>query len=135
LLFDACAIYKLIWLNRVAPLQGGVTLELARWELGNALWREARLRGTLSPDEALRLLGLITRVLSLMEVVSIRGHEGEVLKLAVEEGLTFYDASYLYMAMARRLPLVTEDEALARVAGKYVKVMRVEDVLERGAPG
>lgn len=41
----------------------------------------------------------------------------EVLRLAVETGLTTYDASYLHVARVMDLPLVTFDERLARAAG------------------
>ncbi|MGY4707421.1 type II toxin-antitoxin system VapC family toxin [Candidatus Bipolaricaulota sp. J31] len=37
----------------------------------------------------------------------------EVLRLALDTGLTTYDASYLYLARSLGLPLVTFDERLA----------------------
>ena len=37
----------------------------------------------------------------------------EVLRLALETGLTTYDASYLYLARTPGIPLVTFDERLA----------------------
>lgn len=40
----------------------------------------------------------------------------EVLTLALETGLTVYDASYLWLAVALELPLVTLDRQLARAA-------------------
>ncbi len=39
-----------------------------------------------------------------------------VLGLALTQGLTAYDASYLELAMRRGLPLATQDERLARAA-------------------
>ena len=38
-----------------------------------------------------------------------------VLKLALKEGLTTYDASYLYLARTLKIPLVTFNEELQRV--------------------
>jgi predicted nucleic acid-binding protein len=40
----------------------------------------------------------------------------EVLPMAVATGLTPYDASYLWLARQRGLPLVTLDAQLARAA-------------------
>jgi predicted nucleic acid-binding protein len=39
-----------------------------------------------------------------------------VLRLALETGLTTYDACYLYLALKLNIPLVTFDERLAKVA-------------------
>ncbi len=41
---------------------------------------------------------------------------GPVLDLAREQGLTVYDATYLDLALRRRLPLATHDAALIRAA-------------------
>lgn len=41
-----------------------------------------------------------------------------VLKLALKEGLTTYDAAYLYLARTLKIPLVTFDEELQRVTSR-----------------
>lgn len=51
-----------------------------------------------------------------MDVRAIAGSEAQILKLAEEQGLTFYDAAYLQMALELEEPLVTEDEKLKRAA-------------------
>ena len=48
----------------------------------------------------------------------------EILKIAVKENITFYDATYLYMAMKNSLTLVTDDEKLYITAKKYVKTIK-----------
>lgn len=50
-----------------------------------------------------------------MKVLSAASKE-EVLELAVETGLSFYDASYLHVAMGAGLTLATEDAKLSKVA-------------------
>ena len=47
---------------------------------------------------------------------------GMALELAEDEGLTFYDASYLRAAIGRGISLVTEDTKLRRAAKKHVVV-------------
>jgi predicted nucleic acid-binding protein len=46
----------------------------------------------------------------------------EILKIAVKEGLTYYDAAYIQAAVENNLTLVTDDEQLHRAGKKYVKV-------------
>jgi len=41
-----------------------------------------------------------------------------VIELALETGLTAYDAAYLWLAVAHGAELVTLDARLARVAGQ-----------------
>lgn len=63
-----------------------------------------------------------------MTIVGIKGLERRVQMLAMTEGLTVYDASYLVVAEKLSLALVTDDRQLGRVARKYVKVMRTDDL-------
>ena len=67
LLFDANAIYRLI---RESPddatdrLIEGSTIQLAYYELGNALWRECLLLNRITNEEAEKSLPLCTQFLS-----------------------------------------------------------------------
>ena len=63
-----------------------------------------------------------------MEVHNIREAEKEILDLSLREGLTIYDASYIYVAMKEKLTLVTDDAKLRQVASKYVKTLSSVDV-------
>ena len=51
-----------------------------------------------------------------IEAVARRGVEIEVVKLAQQHALTIYDASYLELALRRKLPLATLDDALLAAA-------------------
>ncbi len=68
-------------------------------------------------------IDIISRVFSVIEVVSVRGLEKEVFELASRENLTVYDAAYMYIATKNGLVLVTDDEKLKRRASRYTKVM------------
>ncbi|MDR2603558.1 MAG: type II toxin-antitoxin system VapC family toxin [Puniceicoccales bacterium] len=53
-----------------------------------------------------------------VQYVSILGLEEEIRRLAISNKLTFYDASYLHIAMEREIPIATYDKALIQVAKK-----------------
>jgi len=50
-------------------------------------------------------------------------------ELAVNEGITVYDAAYLYYAAENGLALVTNDRRLRERARQYVKAMTVDELL------
>jgi len=89
-------------------LEGAVTLDLALYELGNILWKACHLRRVISEEEALEGARALTRVIELVERERLGGEDVEgVMALALSLSLTFYDASYLYLAKSRgERPLV-----------------------------
>jgi predicted nucleic acid-binding protein len=61
--------------------------------------------------------------LASLEKVSMGPGELEgTLELAEEEGLTFYDARHLRVAVDRKIELATEDGRLRRAAKRHVTV-------------
>ena len=112
-ILDASALYPL--LKRLGEKAASLLtklaiLDLTKYELGNALWRENKL-GLLENWE--NTIVLWSKIMEEMPTYSIDiQHLRDVEKIAVERDLTFYDASYIYMAEARNLKLVTEDEEL-----------------------
>ena len=94
-------------------LGGGPLYEppLLTYELAS-IARKKHLSGLGQIDDLARLLtAALTTEIHWVEI-----NPPEVLRLAVETGLTTYDASYLYVAKVMDLPLVTFDERLARAA-------------------
>ncbi len=125
-LLDASALYPLLkklGSRLVLLAERMAVLDLTFYEAGNAAWRETR-RGLITREQGERLLSLLY-LAPFCRVLSIAGHEPSVYRLALSEGLTFYDASYLYAARLYNLKLVTEDGDLAR----YPEATRVDDVL------
>jgi predicted nucleic acid-binding protein len=49
------------------------------------------------------------------EYVNIYGNEKEIYRLAVEHGLSFYDASYLWLAIKGDIPLATFDKQMLKI--------------------
>lgn len=81
------------------------------YELATVAWK--KLRQSPATDVAvLAMLGEAARLNLTHEDPDM----AEVLPLAIATGLTPYDASYLWLARQRGLPLVTLDAALARAA-------------------
>ena len=127
-ILDSSAIFKVIKEGDVETLLSNHTLELARYELGNTIWKQHILH-KLSNDELKRLVRLIKEVLSLMEVSGIDCHEEEILSIAEELKLTFYDASYVFHAISMGASLVTEDEQLINNAKTRVRALRLQEIL------
>jgi len=114
-LADASTIFRALITRRTARVAGAYTLDLARYELGNAVLRQLRTHRTLSEEEAEELAAAASSILLNMTVLTVDDEPG-VLRLAAATGLTFYDASYLHTAGRLGLILATEDARLAHAA-------------------
>ncbi|HID17175.1 TPA: hypothetical protein EYP26_02655 [Candidatus Bathyarchaeota archaeon] len=51
-------------------------MELAKYELGNILWRERALRGRINANEMKKLMELVKDALNLMKIFSVERYEG-----------------------------------------------------------
>ncbi len=113
-LLDASAIYPLILKLRERFLTYAdrfAVLNLTIYEVGNALWKEYRL-GRIKDISI--VAKLFESIFNSVRVLRFEFKFYDVLSLALNENLTFYDASYLYVARAQRMKLVTEDQELLR---------------------
>jgi predicted nucleic acid-binding protein len=82
---------------------------LIEYEIGNACWKKCRRHPALA--DALRA------ALAALPAMDLRLHDVDaagVLEIARRRNVTFYDASYLWLAERLGAPLVTLDERLAR---------------------
>lgn len=122
-LFDASAIVNLVKKASLTAFAEGVTLDLALYESLNAVWKEYRLLKRIDEDTALKLAEIISDLFKIIKTLSIKGSEREILSLASREGITVYDASYLYTALKNNLTLVTDDRKLKEKASRRVKVL------------
>ncbi len=133
-LFDASSIFAAIRSERPELLFGEYTLDLARYELTNAVWKECCLRNLLSPEAAERLLGIIVRAVDRMEALGLKGLEADALRFARDLRLTAYDASYVAASMRHGLVLVTEDERLRRAASAVVESVGLRELIGGQGP-
>lgn len=127
-ILDSSAIFKAVRSDAVEAVAGNYTLELARYELGNTLWKEYELHKRINIEELKRLISLIKRVLGLIELIGLECREEKILGVAERLKVTFYDASYIFCAQEKGIPLMTEDENLIKKARNYIKTSRLDVV-------
>ncbi len=124
---DPSSIFRALITRKTVKVAGESTLELARYELGNAIPEEHRIFKTLTLDEAEKLAGKVSSLLDNMSIIHF-SNQVEVLKVATETDTTIYDASYLYASMETGLILSTEDERLRKAANKLgIRTKKLEE--------
>jgi predicted nucleic acid-binding protein len=121
-LFDSSAIIDLCGRRGADRLLEGWTIDLAFYEVGNAVWKQVYLHKTLTPDEGNTALDALTEVIKRIGKIPV-DDSLDILRVAVEEGLTYYDAAYLHAAIKGGKTLVTNDEKLLTAAKKYVETL------------
>ena len=96
-----------------------ISCSLWRYELGNVLWKKVRF-GELDLAAANRCVEqgetMVTETVANLQWSRIVG-------LAADAGLTFYDASYVWLARARGLKLRTRDTQILRECSDVAKPM------------
>ena len=86
---------------------------LVVFELMNVAWKRSRKQ----PAAA----ALFLQALAMLDGLSLRFrgiNQEQVVRLGLKTGLTAYDASYLWLARALNMPLVTLDKKLGAHASK-----------------
>lgn len=110
-LLDASVLYPLILRLREGLLlyrDRFAILDLTIYEVGNAVWKALR-RGAIERPT------LVARMFEeVLERLSVGPRVFEVLDVAMRSNVTFYDASYVYVARREGLKLVTEDSDLLK---------------------
>jgi len=127
-LFDASSILEAITKDKIEVLSANYTVELARYELGNTIWKRIRLLGKVNREEYTRLISLVKRVLKLMETLSIECHETQIAEVAAKLNITFYDAAYVFHAKQKNIPLVTEDKELKTKTATFIKTQSLKEI-------
>jgi len=136
LLFDASSLIYALKLRELRILYGNYIQWLTIYEALNGLWKEAHLVKIISPEEATAIARTVGKIARYMNVLDPQGAEEEILKTALEHGITVYDASYIVLARRNNMTLVTEDRKLRAKAEKIVKTRSLEEVVRAGsAPG
>ena len=128
-LFDSSSIYKIAsGANTSKKMLCGYTCSLVRYELGNILINETRVKKTMSEAEQKRLLPLMMSSLNLVRFIALNGEEDKIIEIAMKYGLSFYDASYVYAAKKASAILVTEDMKLAKKVAEYIRTIKEDEI-------
>lgn len=128
-LFDSSSIFIAFKSDKEDLLLDNYTINLAIYELGNILWKETHVFQSMTMKDALDILDMLSEILSTMKIIEINSLKGEILKLAIKSGLTYYDASYAYVAKNKNLVLVTEDKKLRNALSRYaIKIMSLNQL-------
>lgn len=105
-------------------------LDLATYEIGNAVWKESKLMKLLTSEEIGRQTTEVSVVLSSLEKLSIDPSElPGALEIARREKKTFYNSSYIYVGKRDKLTFVTEDQTLLRAAWKHIQTMSARKLI------
>jgi predicted nucleic acid-binding protein len=110
-------------LNELAA--GAVAVVPARWflEVANVLLAAQR-RHRLTPAQKRTALEELGAMQFMVDDEAARAAFGKTSDLAEKYGLTVYDAHYLEVALRRKLPLASRDDALRQAARRCgVKVL------------
>ena len=109
-LVDTSALYPLILKlkHKVVEIAEILRiLDLTLYEVGNVIWKEYKLGRIRDLDG---VVSMFSEVLSWIKIDEIELKDlKEIAKLAVNRGVPFYDASYIYIAEKRGYKLVTLD--------------------------
>jgi predicted nucleic acid-binding protein len=132
-LLDASAVVEIIRTldeeKALRVLSENSILDLTKYEVGNAIWKERVLQKAIQEEEFEEFLSLLRSVISRTNTLLVDAETlPEVGRLASGEKITFYDASYIAIAMARKLTFVTEDGKLGKVALKHIKTAASNEI-------
>ncbi|MEM1582355.1 MAG: type II toxin-antitoxin system VapC family toxin [Candidatus Bathyarchaeia archaeon] len=97
-----------------------ISLDQAVKEFYNAIWRAVNISKRITKEEALRSLSLFKTYLSgNMDLRKEEEHLDKALEIALENGITIYDALYISLAIHENKPLLTLDRKQREVSRKY----------------
>ena len=109
-LMDTSALYPILISGIPINVDECAVSSLTEYEIGNMLWRENQQKKLRNPRRIATIFSEAIRPLRKMELYSI----ADVLAFAIERNLTFYDASYAYIAEKQNMKLVTQDADLLK---------------------
>ena len=110
-------------LDRVAAGTPLVVPTLWPFEVANSLLVLLRRKKLLAAERD-RAIAALARLPLVVDDDGPRLALGRISELAAEHGLSVYDAAYLELAVRRKLPLASRDEALRKAAqGCHVKLL------------
>ena len=95
---------------------------LTEYEIGNTLWKQNKKKEL---DDPKRIATIFQESLAELDEISVDSVVN-VMILAMERNLTFYDASYVYLAEKENMELVTEDNDLIKKCKSAIHLKDME---------
>jgi predicted nucleic acid-binding protein len=121
-LIDTSALYPILVSGVAFNAEECAVSSLTEYEIGNVLWRENQQKKLKDPQRIATIFSEAIRPLRKMEIDSL----ANVLAVAIERRLTFYDASYAYMAEKENMRLVTQDTDLLKKCKVAISIKEME---------
>jgi len=121
-LIDTSALYPILVSGVAFNTEECAVSSLTEYEIGNVLWRENQQKKLKDPQRIATIFSEAIRPLRKMEIDSL----ANVLAVAIERRLTFYDASYAYMAEKENMRLVTQDTDLLKKCKVAISIKEME---------
>ena len=109
-LIDTSALYPILISGKLFNAEECAVSSLTEYEIGNVLWRENQQKKLKNPARIATIFSEALAPLRKLEVDSL----ANVLEIAIERHLTYYDASYAYLAEKLNLKIVTGDNDLLK---------------------
>jgi predicted nucleic acid-binding protein len=109
-IIDTSALYPILISGKPFNAEECAVSYLTEYEIGNVLWRENQQKKLKNPARIATIFSEALAPLRKMEIDSL----SNVLLVAIERHLTFYDASYAYLAEKENVKLVTADSDLLK---------------------
>ncbi|BES82355.1 type II toxin-antitoxin system VapC family toxin [Pyrodictium abyssi] len=107
------------WEKLAEYMRETVSLDLVVKEFYNAVWKAVRLH-RLGPDDAEKALALFRKYVDgNMVLRNELDYVDKGFRIALEEGITVYDALYIALALEESTPLLTLDSRQRHIAQKY----------------
>ena len=116
-----------MWREKNRQIAGRMDLKLAFYELGNAVWKQVNVHKTITIDEASIVFDLLIEIFRRLKKPETEDAL-KILKIAVKESLTYYDASYIHTTMEKGLTLITDDKQLYKTSKKYIKTITSDEL-------
>ena len=121
-LIDTSALYPILVSGIAFNVEECAVSTLTEYEVGNVLWRENQRKKLKDPRRVAAVFSEVIRPLRKLEIDSL----ANVLAVAIERHLTFYDASYAYMAEKENIRLVTQDTDLLKKCKVAISIKEME---------
>jgi predicted nucleic acid-binding protein len=121
-LIDTSALYPMLISGIPFSAEECAVSSLTEYEVGNVLWRESKQGKLKNPGKVASIFSEVMAPLQKMAIDSVV----DVLVIAIERNLTFYDASYAYIAEKQTMKLVTQDTDLLKKCKVAIPIDKME---------